>query len=548
MQYRGFNIFTSAPTTVDRWSIEARSLLPYPGVLCEVYDKYDDGQAECLEAFSLALGPDITSFHSDVIEQAIRDHIDTYNLYLNRERSDALADRRIALVGRLAARLGENLEPGELYDLLSENVGMTDEEIRACGFASLAPYFDRAAYAQTIAEYMIHIGTENTTTGNWHFGFDTISQRFGVDLKNDPEMVELIESELYKQGDILSQIDIYDDDFDLMFFLCHCPFSDRDEEQESITGKEMNMPNEKKTNNGLRTHANWQRKEPELSADECKIEAVVELDDYQFRSFSHHMLDNYDFIRDHVDAMYRDRDGLDHCLLVLGEGHEEGILVESEGCAYARYSSLLPNARSFMQKNIQTMADELIKEGTAQTGNGKWIISFEEISQHFDCTVTPTNGIGQMLIQEMEARDDVANLVIAEDCMEMTYYLDHAPADATTAEKITTLFGLMGCNLEDVHIVHADEEHDLATIVELNRHTLTEQGQADWADVLGAEVLRIYDGYYGTQIEVSGCEASRLEDFSKMLAGYCTIDEYDRWVNSDVNPTNTNNVGMKMTD
>ena len=260
------------------------------------------------------------------------------------------------------------------------------------------------------------------------------------------------------------------------------------------------------------------------------------------------MLDNYDFIRDHVDAMYRDRDGLDHCLLVLGEGHEEGILVESEGSAYARYSSLLPNARSFMQKNIQTMADELIKEGTAQTGNGKWIISFEEISQHFDCTVTPTNGIGQMLIQEMEARDDVANLVIAEDCMEMTYYLDHAPADATTAEKITTLFGLMGCNLEDVHIVHTDEEHDLATIVELNRHTLTEQGQADWADVLGAEVLRIYDGYYGTQIEVSGCEASRLEDFSKMLAGYCTIDEYDRWVNSDVNPTNTNNVGMKMTD
>ena len=310
----------------------------------------------------------------------------------------------------------------------------------------------------------------------------------------------------------------------------------------------MTIPNEKKTNNGLRTHANWQRKEPELSADECKIEAVVELDDYQFRSFSHHMLDNYDFIRDHVDTMYRDRDGLDHCLLVLGECHEEGILVESEGSAYARYSSLLPNARSFMQKNIQTMADELIKEGTAQTGNGKWIISFEEISQHFDCTVTPTNGIGQMLIQEMEARDDVANLVIAEDCMEMTYYLDHAPADATTAEKITTLFGLMGCNLEDVHIVHADEEHDLATIVELNRHTLTEQGQADWADVLGAEVLRIYDGYYGTQIEVSGCEASRLEDFSKMLAGYCTIDEYDRWVNSDVNPTNTNNVGMKMTD
>lgn len=298
----------------------------------------------------------------------------------------------------------------------------------------------------------------------------------------------------------------------------------------------------------LRTCAAWRRKEPELDSSECKIEAVVELSDTQFITFRHHMLDDYDFIRAHVDLMYRDRNGLDHCLLVLGEGYEEGVLVDSQGSAYARYSSLLPNARTFLQKNIQTMAEELIKEGTAQTSNGKWIVSFEEVSQHFDCTVTPTNGIGQMLITELEARDDVANLVIAEDCMEMTYYLDHAPASATPEEKITTLFSLMGCNLEDVHITHNEEEHDLATIVELNQDTLTEQGKLDWADVLNAKVLRIYDGYYGTQIEVSGCAASRLQDFSMMLAGYCTISEYDRWVNPDVNPTNRNEVGMKFED
>ena len=298
--------------------------------------------------------------------------------------------------------------------------------------------------------------------------------------------------------------------------------------------------------NGLMTHAAWRRKEPELESSECKIEAVVELTDSQFRSFKHRMLDDYDFIREHCDAMYREGSGLDHCLLVLGEGHEEGVLVDSQGSAYARYSSLMPNARGFLQKNIQTMAEELIREGTAQTSTGKWIVSFEEISQHFDCTVTPTNGIGQMLIQELEARDDVANLVIAEDSMEMTYYLNHAPATASTQERMTTLFGLMGCNLEDVHIVHDEEEHDLATIVELNQDTLTEQGKADWADVLNAKVLRIYEGYYGLQIEVSGCEPSRLEDFSKMLAGYCSISEYDRWVNQDVNPTNGNNVGMKL--
>ena len=282
---------------------------------------------------------------------------------------------------------------------------------------------------------------------------------------------------------------------------------------------------------GLYTSAQLMRKEPELRVDKCKIEAVVELDRNQFYDFRNHLFDNQSFIKEYRDLMYQDRNGINHCLLVLGEGETDGVLVESEGSLYARYSALLPNARDYMQKHIQTMAEELIKQGTAQTANGSWVIGFDEISQHFDTTVTPHNGIGQMLIAELEARDEVAEIIATEDCIEMTYYLENAPVTDDIGERITTLFGLMGCNLEDVHIVDADEEHDLATIVELNRHTLTEQGKRDWADVLGAKVNRIYEGYYGTQIEVTGCPPERLEAFSKMLAGECTIAESERWLN-----------------
>ena len=282
---------------------------------------------------------------------------------------------------------------------------------------------------------------------------------------------------------------------------------------------------------GLYTSAQLMRKEPELRVDRCKVEAVVELDRNRFYDFRTHLFDNQEFIKEHRDLMYQDRDGVSHCLLVLGEGEEDGILVESEGSLYARYSALLPNARGYMQKNIQTMAEDLIKQGTAQTANGSWVIGFDEISQHFDTTVTPNNGIGQMLIAELEARDEVSEIIATEDCLEMTYYLENAPVTDDAGERLTTLFGLMGCNLEDVHILDADEEHDLATIVELNQHTLTEQGKRDWADVLGAKVTRIYDGYYGTQIEVTGCDPTRLEAFSKMLAGECTIAESERWLN-----------------
>ena len=282
---------------------------------------------------------------------------------------------------------------------------------------------------------------------------------------------------------------------------------------------------------GLYTSAQLMRKEPELRVDRCKVEAVVELDRNRFYDFRTHLFENQEFIKEHRDLMYQDRDGVSHWLLVLGEGEEDGILVESEGSLYARYSALHPNARSYMQKQIQTMAEDLIKQGTAQTANGSWVIGFDEISQHFDTTVTPNNGIGQMLIAELEARDEVSEIIATEDCLEMTYYLENAPVTDDAGERLTTLFGLMGCNLEDVHILDADEEHDLATIVELNQHTLTEQGKRDWADVLGAKVTRIYDGYYGTQIEVTGCDPARLEAFSKMLAGECTIAESERWLN-----------------
>ena len=281
---------------------------------------------------------------------------------------------------------------------------------------------------------------------------------------------------------------------------------------------------------GIFTSAQLLRKEACLRTDPCKVEAVVNLPSGEFNEFKNHLYESRAFIEAHNNIMYQDRDGLNHCILILGEGESDGILVESEGSTYARYSALLPNGRDFMEKQIRMMADELIKEGTAHTENGSWVIGFDEISQHFDTTVTPTNGIGQMLIDELRERDDISAVIATEDCIEMTTYLENAPIDADE-DHLMTLFSLMGCNLEDVHIVDDDVEHDLATIVELNQDTLTEEGKREWADVLGAKVKRIFEGYYGTQIAVTGCDPERLEAFSKMLAGECTLSESNRWLN-----------------
>lgn len=278
----------------------------------------------------------------------------------------------------------------------------------------------------------------------------------------------------------------------------------------------------KNLDNFFRTTASAIKDVDEILTDECKIEAAVVLDAEEFADFRRRLFVARDFIADNRDYMYLDRNGISHCLLVLGEGQPDGILVDSGLSQHAKFTSFLPNAADFMKKQIQMMADEMLE-------NFETAIDFKSISDKFDVTVTADNGIGQMLIDELRGRNELANVYVTPNSIELTR-VKNAPVEADD-KHLMTLFMLMGCNLENVHIVDADVEHDLATIVELNQDTLTDEGNREWSDVLGAKVTRIFDGIYGTQIEVTGCEPERLEAFSKMLAGECTLSESERWLN-----------------
>jgi hypothetical protein len=137
-----------------------------------------------------------------------------------------------------------------------------------------------------------------------------------------------------------------------------------------------------------------------------------------------------------------------------------------------------------------------------------------------------------MLLDALEEQEEVGEIIATEDCFEITEYLSEAPASADTGERFMTVLSLMGCNLEDVHLIDRDEEHDFATIVDLNSDTLTEEGKKDWADIMNGKVERVYEGDIGLVVEVSGCSADRLAEFSYMLAGYCAESDYNKWVKS----------------
>ena len=267
------------------------------------------------------------------------------------------------------------------------------------------------------------------------------------------------------------------------------------------------------------------------NVDSFVVEAVHTLSHTEFENFSGSLLESYPFIAERADSLGVDEQDRCRCLLILDEDDDNGILVHSAGYDYARYTSYYPNAKMHLKNEIRQVAEAIVRGRFGDTENGSWIVGFDDIKEHFDLTVSPNNGIGTLLLEELEAQEEIGEIVATEDCLQITSCLAQAPENATSEERLLTVFSLMGCGLEDVHLVDKDEEHELATIVELNQNTLTEQGKRDWADVLGAKVERIFEGGYGVQICVSGCDPQRLSDFSFMLAGYVPESDFNKWVN-----------------
>jgi len=103
----------------------------------------------------------------------------------------------------------------------------------------------------------------------------------------------------------------------------------------------------------MQARAIFRRKEVCFEPSECEIEKVIHLSDSEFARFQQTLLDNYDFLRENADLM-RVEDGVTHCLLVVGESFEDGILVNSEGSDYARYAAFFPNAKSYLLTQGQT--------------------------------------------------------------------------------------------------------------------------------------------------------------------------------------------------
>lgn len=75
--------------------------------------------------------------------------------------------------------------------------------------------------AKTIADYIIKIGTENTSNGSWCMDVDELANVFGISEDTVLSLADEIVNELNSREEV-AELEFYDNCFDLMFWLSYC--------------------------------------------------------------------------------------------------------------------------------------------------------------------------------------------------------------------------------------------------------------------------------------------------------------------------------------
>ncbi len=186
-----------------------------------------------------------------------------------------------------------------------------------------------------------------------------------------------------------------------------------------------------------------------------------------------------------------------------------------------------------LSKNLADCVEHII-ETAMESGQAAHDISYEQVREETSINVEFNDAILSVLHEMLLERPELSAL----EATETAFHLEVIQQQNSRAEErsLPRLRDLLGCEWKDLHLIHDEVDQVPATIVELSNATLTEFGKTDWADILDAKVKQIYVGLYGLQMDVTGVKASRLEKFSYMLAGYCSIEEYEMWVAEEREP------------
>ncbi len=158
-------------------------------------------------------------------------------------------------------------------------------------------------------------------------------------------------------------------------------------------------------------------KDKEVNVKSCFIEKAIELTDEEYKSLCENLMLNRDFITENQDLMYTDQNGVAHCILALGQSYDDGILIKSEGAPYARYYSVVPNARQLIVLNKYPVLNNFIERmaEVAEDVLSKAVASLTDENRSYEVDLEKYNVPGEPIINAALLDDMLTDSGMVED-------------------------------------------------------------------------------------------------------------------------------------
>lgn len=129
--------------------------------------------------------------------------------------------------------------------------------------------------------------------------------------------------------------------------------------------------------------------------DRCQVDVTVTLPHSDFEHFRRNMMQRQEFITKALSELPVTNDNTRHCIMVLDEEADDGILVDPQGYDYARYSAYVPNAKQIVQAQYPSLnefndrmrgaVDKYVSLALENHKEGKYTFDINDVNREYDC-------------------------------------------------------------------------------------------------------------------------------------------------------------------
>ena len=84
---------------------------------------------------------------------------------------------------------------------------------------------------------------------------------------------------------------------------------------------------------------------------DCIVEKAIAIPHDEYEALVNITDSCYDFIAENQECMYYDKDNNNHCILIYDDTSGDGVIINTDGCNYPKYSAFVPHAKAMLEQH-----------------------------------------------------------------------------------------------------------------------------------------------------------------------------------------------------